>query len=130
MRPSGTIVYPLAVTNLGPDPAENMVIKDPTNPGLVRVVSVPSGCTVAVGTVTCHLGTLAGGAAVYSTTPSPNVANNQSCATTVARSPSTDVSVVKEGPATVPAGGTIEYSITVDQPRPAHRHRRGRSRPD
>lgn len=52
-------------------------------------------------------------AAVYSTTPSPNVANNQSCATTVARSPSTDVSVVKEGPATAPAGGTIEYSITV-----------------
>jgi len=96
----------------------------------VRVVSVPSGCTVTVGTLAAgertHLSinirvkhghvsiTVIGNcAAVYSTTPSPNVAANQSCATTVARSPSTDVSVVKEGPATAPAGGTIEYSITV-----------------
>lgn len=31
VRPSGTIVYPLTVTNLGPDPAENVVIKDPAN---------------------------------------------------------------------------------------------------
>jgi hypothetical protein len=102
----------------------------PGQPALVRVVSVPSGCTVTVGTLAAgertHLSinirvkhghvsiTVIGNcAAVYSTTPSPNVANNQSCATTVARSPSTDVSVVKEGPATAPAGGTIEYSITV-----------------
>ncbi len=51
MRPGGTIVYPLTVTNLDPDPAENVVIKDPTNPDLVRGVSVPSGCTVTVGTL-------------------------------------------------------------------------------
>jgi hypothetical protein len=36
VRPGGTIVYPLTVTNLDPDPAENVVIKNPTNPDLVR----------------------------------------------------------------------------------------------
>jgi hypothetical protein len=75
------------------------------------ITSLPAGCTLAGGVVTCDLGTLEPGesrvltaegrvyadladgtvirncTSVYSTTTSPDLAGAQSCATTVVRRP-------------------------------------------
>jgi uncharacterized repeat protein (TIGR01451 family) len=112
--PGAVISYPLSVTNYGPDAADNVVIKDPIpTPSLVTIESLPSGCSIAAGGVTCVLGTLAAGetrrltievrvrddvahhtvigncAAVYSTTDDldPDLDNAQSCVNTIVSRP-------------------------------------------
>jgi uncharacterized repeat protein (TIGR01451 family) len=112
-RPGQTITYTLSVTNHGPNAAADVTIKDPIqNTSLGTITSLPPGCTLASGTVTCDLGTLAPGetktlsvqvrvgsgvpdatvigncAAVYSTTSSPDLDNAQSCVITLVRVPS------------------------------------------
>lgn len=137
VHPDGTITDTLTVTNHGPGTARSVVVKDPTDPTLVTVTSVPDDCTVAAGTVTCLLGTLPPGeskdvtivehvnhgvspttfigncANVYSITPDPEDRDHQSCVTTVVLPPADTIVVVKDGPVTVTAGGTFEYTITV-----------------
>jgi len=106
------IRYTVTVTNHGPDAATDVIIKDPVgNPFLVEITSLPSGCALAGGTVTCDLGTLAAGetrvltaegrvfadlpdgrvikncAAVYTTTSDEDLAASQSCVNTVVRRP-------------------------------------------
>jgi uncharacterized repeat protein (TIGR01451 family) len=137
VRPGGTIRYTVSVTNRGPSAADDVTIKDPLpDPSLVTITSLPSGCTVSSGTVTCDLGTLEPGetrkltievrvragvdpgtvigncADAYSTTSSPDLANSQSCASTVVRHMA-GIKVVKRGPATVHPGETADYTVTV-----------------
>ena len=110
--PGGMIRYIVAVTNHGPDAATNVIIKDPiNNPDLVMITSLPADCTLAGGTITCDLGTLAPGetrvlsgdvrvyanlpdgtgirncAAVYTTTSDQDLAASQSCVNTVVSRP-------------------------------------------
>jgi uncharacterized repeat protein (TIGR01451 family) len=137
VHPDGTVTYKLKVTDHGPDAARNVVVKDPVDPALVTITSVPRECTVAADTVTCQLGTLSPGeskdltfaarvnhhvspitfigncASVYTTTPDPDPSDHQSCVTTVVVPPADPVVVVKNGPAAITAGGTFRYTITV-----------------
>ncbi len=55
-------VYTLAVTDTGPNTANNVVVTDPLPAG-ETFVSGSSGCSEANGTVTCDAGSLASGAA-------------------------------------------------------------------
>jgi uncharacterized repeat protein (TIGR01451 family) len=95
-----TITYTLDVMNLGPQTAENVVVVD-TLPAEVTFVSA-TGCTEALGVVTCALGNLGSGsgavitivvaanaegtaintATVASDTLDPNLANNTATAQT------------------------------------------------
>ncbi len=61
VQPGAEFAYSLVVTNNGPDPAANVVVSDDLPVG-VTLTSVPGGCAVAGGTVTCALASLAAGA--------------------------------------------------------------------
>ena len=56
-----TYSYTLAVTNNGPATATGVTVSDPL-PANTTFVSASAGCTLAAGTVTCNVGTLASGA--------------------------------------------------------------------
>ncbi|MEI5672350.1 MULTISPECIES: DUF7507 domain-containing protein [unclassified Nocardioides] len=60
-RVGDTVTYTLKATNKGVGNAEHVVLRD-TLPTGVTLVSAQAPCTVAGATVTCELGTLAGGA--------------------------------------------------------------------
>lgn len=108
VRPGGTLGYSGTVTNLGPDPAQNVILVDPVqHASLLTITSMPSVCTLAGGTVTCRLGTLAPGqtvalratiringdvaantvlgncAAAYGSTENPDIEHAQSCVNTI-----------------------------------------------
>ena len=137
--PGGTITYTLTVTNNGPSDAQGVAWDDQTNGNLTTITAYPCGNTGL--TVTCYLGTLAAGATrtftvpetvnasvapgtaipncvvVYTGTPDPNSANNQSCVNTTVSgappAPTSNIQIVKSAPATVQQGGTIPYSVTI-----------------
>jgi choice-of-anchor B domain-containing protein len=56
-------IYTIDITNSGPDAASNVTLTDPLPAGVTYVQAVPTqgGCSETGGTVTCLLGTLAGG---------------------------------------------------------------------
>ncbi|HKZ14100.1 MAG TPA: hypothetical protein VJL81_09675 [Solirubrobacterales bacterium] len=60
VKPGEEVTFTLEVTNHGPGVALNAAVTDPFPAGL-SLVSAP-GCTAAAGTVTCAVGSLAGGA--------------------------------------------------------------------
>ena len=134
--PAGSLAtYAIAVVNNGPDAAVNVVLSDPTPPGLT-FVSAAAPCS---GGFPCALGTIAPGAgftlnvsyavaanaagmtivntaAVGSDTPDPNGANNTSIVSTSVTggaAASADIGVVKRGPASVTVGGTVTYTLVV-----------------
>jgi len=135
----GTITYTLTATNKGPDDATHVVVTDPTDTSLVTVTTVPDGCTIDGGTVTCDAGTLAPGESkdftitakvrdgvaagtvirncddVTSDTENPDPEGTHACVDTTVNqvTPVADVEVVKSGPATAHAGGLIEYTVRV-----------------
>jgi uncharacterized repeat protein (TIGR01451 family) len=133
-----TATYTLTATNNGPDPADNVVVTDPTNTSLVTVSSAP-GCTVSGGVVTCQVGALAVGStrvftitvlvsptlpagttitncgSISTTTADLDSSNNQSCDSTVVNPPVpvAEVDLTKTTPATAHAGDTITYTLTA-----------------
>lgn len=132
--------YVVTVTNLGPSDVTNVVISDPLPAGVTYQAHVASSGAFVTGTGLWTIPALgaAGGTATLTITvradvagplpntatktaqdqPDPNPANDSSSVTPVALN-LTDVSIVKSGPATVLAGGTIAYTLTVTNNGPA-----------
>ena len=133
------VSYSITVLNNGPDAADSVSLTD-TLPGTMTFVSItqntgPAFSCSGGATTTCSILSFAAGASatftltghippatasgtefnnianVSSTTADPNTNNNQSSTTlTVA---SSDLAIVKTGPGTATAGGTIAWTITV-----------------
>jgi uncharacterized repeat protein (TIGR01451 family) len=138
-KPGDTYGYPLTVTNEGPDDAADVVVTDPIDTSHLTVTSVSGGCTDTGGTVTCDAGTLAAGetktftitvrvrddaapgtvirncGTVASSTVNPDIPGTSSCVDTYIDPPVpvAQVEVAKSGPATVSAGDTFTYSLSV-----------------
>lgn len=122
------IVFRITVRNLGPDPALNVVVADPTPAGITFVENA-GACTTPF---PCALGTLApqaqaeilarydvpfaivapvvNVATVSSTTPDPNPGNNSASASSPRNA---NLSVTKRGPASASPGNPITYTIVV-----------------
>ncbi|MFC4820680.1 DUF7507 domain-containing protein [Dokdonella ginsengisoli] len=134
--PGTNVTYTLVVSNTGPSTATAVSLADPTPAGLL-FVSADAPCA---GGFPCNLGDLAAGASatvnatyaippgqsgtiantasVTSPTPDPDGGDNTSTVTT-GLSASADVSVTKSGPATVPAAGTVTYTLVVSNAGPS-----------
>jgi len=138
--PGGGVTYTFTVTNHGPDPAHDVSVSDEF-PAELTGISVPEGCSLAGQTLTCSFGPLGVGhghtftvtatvaastaagtaiqncAAVSTTTPETDYADNESCVDTIVGTPppppATDVGITKTGPVTVTQGGTATYALTV-----------------
>ncbi len=130
--PGENVVYTIAVTNSGSSDAAAVAIADPTPAGLT-FVSNAGACTTAY---PCSLGIVPAGttqtitttyalpasystpdpivntATVSSATTDPVSANDSSASSTPV-SASADLTVTKNGPASVVAGGSVIYSVTV-----------------
>lgn len=128
--PGQNISYTVTVTNLGPASAANVMVNDPTPPGLT-FVSNSGGCASPY---PCSLGTLANNATVgitstYSiaasatgsvsnaatvstTTPEGNASNNSST-TTANLTPQANLAVTKSGPSSAVPGSDVTYTITL-----------------
>ncbi|MGH9922522.1 MAG: DUF11 domain-containing protein, partial [Nitrososphaerales archaeon] len=133
------LIYTLTITNNGPGLASSVVVTD-TLPAAVTLISVSSsqgGCIAlpcdlgalasgAVATVTITVfvnpdftGTLTNTAAVSSTTPDPNAANNSDGEETQVQSVA-DVSIIKtDSHDPVTAGNTLTYTLQVTNPGPS-----------
>jgi uncharacterized repeat protein (TIGR01451 family) len=136
----GAITYTLTVSNAGPSNAADLTVVD-TLPAAVTLVSATGTgwtCTAVTSTVTCTNPALASGsssvitvvatapvgstallntATVASATPDPTPENNTSSAPTQVAG-SADLSIVKTGPATVVAGTSVTYAISVSNAGP------------
>ncbi|MEO6821320.1 MAG: DUF11 domain-containing protein, partial [Candidatus Nanopelagicales bacterium] len=133
----GSVSYGLVVANAGPSDAVNVSVVDTLPAGVTFVSAAGVGwscanngnvsvtCTLAalasrvmadtitvVVTAPAHPSSLTNTAAVSSTTPDPNLANNTSSVTTGV-SGSADLSITKSGPASVSAGGSVSYVLVV-----------------
>ncbi|MDO5495512.1 MAG: hypothetical protein Q4G64_07360, partial [bacterium] len=127
--------------NRGPAEAENVVVTDRLPPELRDVVVSSPGCSVASGTVTCELGTLAPGdtisisvsgvidpgftgsllvnsASIATTTPEPTTSNNESSVRTPVAARA-DIHLEKTGPSAAVAGETISWELTVGNSGPS-----------
>ena len=139
---SGTpLTYTITVANSGPDTASNVVLSDSVPGGttftsLLQNTGPAASCSMPPpggnGNITCSFVQLASGtsaqftltlgvgnvssvsntASVTSDSFDTNAANNSSTATTVVTQDA-DISITKIGPATVTAGLTLTYTITV-----------------
>lgn len=134
------IAYNLVVHNNGPDAAEDVRVTDELPPG-VSVVSVPEGCSVSSGTVTCDVGVMEpfgttvqyqvvvaapAAAAVIRNEASivdlgdsldPYPANDASGVTTTVTEepppPGADLAMSKDGPQLVQPGAAFSYALVV-----------------
>jgi uncharacterized repeat protein (TIGR01451 family) len=130
----GTVAYTITVHNAGPSDAANASVSDalPGGATFVATGSSPECAPGAPGTVTCAVGTLLfdetvtrtivlqhntvgpniDTATVTSSTPDPNTTNNTDDAV-VEVDPAADLSIDKTAPATVVAGGEMDYTLAV-----------------
>ncbi|MGW1278257.1 beta strand repeat-containing protein [Streptomyces tsukubensis] len=137
--PGDPVTYTITVSNNGPDASTGWTVTDPIPAGLTNAATTTAGCSISAGTLTCTGGALAvGGSTTITLTgtaaanagsivntaivdgddPDPDPNNNQdSTTTTVGRS--ADLAVSKSGPASVSAGGTVSYTITVSNNGPS-----------
>jgi uncharacterized repeat protein (TIGR01451 family) len=131
--PGTTVTYSIAVTNNGPDSALAVQLADPTLAGLAFVSAstpcqagfpcalgdLPNGASTLVSATFAVAANASGSvvntASVSSPTPDPDSSNNTSTVTTpvVVAATSADLSLVKTGPASAAAGGTVIYTIVV-----------------
>lgn len=142
VNPGGTITYTVTVQNQGPSDAANVVVADTTPPGLAFVGNA-GDCTSAY---PCAFATIAAGALVTidstydvpadyagadpivntasatSDTPDPDPSNNSSSAETGVGSGTADLSIIKSGPGSIAAGGSITYTLAITNlgPSPAN----------
>jgi uncharacterized repeat protein (TIGR01451 family) len=123
------ITYHITTTNAGPDGADNVTTTDtpPANTTLVSFTQdsgPPDGGTLPAGAaqtftlvLNVNSGTARGTqlvntAQVSSTTPDPNPSNNSQALNSYVTAPA-DVAVTSSGPASVRAGQTVTYVLTV-----------------
>jgi len=133
------VAYSITLLNNGPDAADSVSLTD-TLPGTMTFVSIqqnsgPAFSCSGTTTVTCSILSFAAGASatftltghipsgtasgteftnianVSSTTTDPNTNNNQSA--TALTVESSDLGILKTGPGSANAGGTIAWTITV-----------------
>ena len=135
------LTYNLTASNAGPVNATNVVITDTVPTGVTFNAGASSNnCSLNGNTITCTIGNLASGASqsvtlafdtpatlacnssvqnyatVSATEPDPNNGNNTSsivATTVVCPVQQADVSVAKNGPATVSRGNILTYTITA-----------------
>ena len=138
------LTYTLTITNDGDSTAINTVVSDSLPAGVTLVSATPDNASTCTGTtnLTCALGTLdpaevvvitivvntdpalvdesilTNEAGVESDTPDDNSANDTSVAETPVEA-SARLLIRKTGPVTATAGGTITYSITVQNAGPS-----------
>ena len=132
------ISYTIVVTNNGPDPATGVTMTDTLPAQMAFVSASPTvGSCSGTTTVTCTIGSLANAASATITivananTPGsltntasvtgaegdPNATNNNVAAATLV-TPSTDLGIAKSAPASVPAGGSLTYTLTASNAGP------------
>jgi len=135
---TSNLVYTISVTNLGPSTASGVVVTDSLPAGATFVLAsglgVNNGGVVnwSLGSLTAGQvsnlnltvnapagGTLTNTAIVSSPTLDTNFVNNTSPPVSTAVMPLADVIVTDSGPPSVPAGGTIVYTITVTNSGPS-----------
>lgn len=141
------ISYTITVSNSGPDTAFEVTLDDPLPPGTTFVSLTQNNGPVAAcavptvggtGTVSCTFLALANGATAQFTlvieagniTSATNTAtvsadsddgnpNNDSSTVITTVTPSADMAVTKNGPATIGAGANITYTVTVTNEGPS-----------
>lgn len=140
--PGDAIVYTIVVTNNGPSDAANVVVDDPTPAGLTfagnagacttpypcAIASLASGASATITTTMNVPADYAGANPIVNTahagsdTPDPDNTDNQGSASTAVGPGDADLTIVKEGPATVPVGNAVIYAliITNNGPSPAN----------
>ena len=138
-----TVTWTLVTRNTGPSTANNVTVTDQVPSGITGISASPAGsCTVAGNLVTCTRATLARdtdfavtitgtvpasrdpgplantATANAATPPDPTQADNTDTATggVITRA---DLSLTKSGPATITAGGTATYNLTVTNAGPS-----------
>ncbi|MGH8172736.1 MAG: DUF7507 domain-containing protein, partial [Rhodanobacteraceae bacterium] len=142
VTPGDPIVYTIVVTNNGPSDATNVFVADATPAGLVftgnaGACATPYPCTIATlasgasATITTTMSVpanytgpspIVNTASATSDTPDPDNTNNQGSANTMVGPGNADLSIVKQGPASVPVGNAVIYAliITNNGPSPAN----------
>ncbi|MFI5621112.1 DUF6923 family protein [Streptomyces sp. NPDC051567] len=132
--PGGNVSYTIQVTNNGPNASSGWTLTDAIPATLANAATTTPGCTVTGGNLSCTNGPLAVGATanitltgtaaagatsivntavVHGNDPDPNPANDTSTFTTVVGTPGLTLTKKQNGPATVKAGATVDYTITV-----------------
>lgn len=127
----GTGTYTVVITNTGDEPAADVTLSDTLDPG-VTVGALPPGCSASGQIVTCGAGALPPGGSTtveipFTVDPSLsdgyNVVNRAEATSSTGSGGSTqlitqaqtlaDVTITKDGPATVHPDGTITWSFAV-----------------
>jgi len=135
--PGSNLTYTVSVTNLGPSAATNVIVTDTLpagvtfvsatgagtlNSGVVSwpaIAALPSGAGLSFNLVVKApvSGPLTNVASATSGTPDPNASNNNGTGSAsrlvTSITPQADLVVVTTGPATVNAGATVNYTVTV-----------------
>lgn len=141
--PAGTtLTYTIGYANAGPSDATGVVITDTLPTGATFLSAQPGSCTLAGGTVTCALGTVAAGGsgtvtivvsvpadsavasldnrAVITSAVTDPVPDNDSAAVGTAVGAAADVAVTKTAaPGTVSAGGQVTFAVSVSNAGPS-----------
>lgn len=122
------LTYTVAVTNIGPGPANNVVLTD-TLPASVTFVSSSTPCTLVGTVLTCNLDTIAVGATrtvtIVVTPNAPGMITNVASATGSGQNVATDVEVTQvlqattltvtktSSPSPAFVGGILNFTVAV-----------------